>query len=237
MAGSSSSTVDSAMTNGECVCTIAAAWLAWYSARCMGVSVDGRGPDTRAASDVRTRQMSAGPIRSYGSPDGVIAISPPRRTLRLPEVPGARSSAAIRRAWPTRPSRSARLTPAWSASGAALTSPPRCRSPPRLSPHPSPSPAFLQVIITLPAREATQTRDQSDRAVMIMAIWLLEGGSTTPEPAASAGFHDHGHFSAYRAIRRKVSVIMEVALVEQPDRHEHERGCGWRVPGTANSSR
>ena len=90
--------MDSATTNGEWVCTIAAAWLAWYSARCIGVSVDGRGPDTSAASDVRIRQMSAGVIRSYGIPDGVIAISPPRRTLRLPDVPGARSSAAIRRA-------------------------------------------------------------------------------------------------------------------------------------------
>src|SRR5262249_33794758 len=58
-------------------------------------------------------------------------------------------------------------------------------------------PAFLQVIITLPAREATQTRDQSDRAVMIMAIWLLGAEQLRNRPHRP-GFHDHGHFSAYR---------------------------------------
>src|SRR5262249_5588477 len=60
------------------------------------------------------------------------------------------------------------------------------------------------------ARSRTITPKALQPAFMIMAIWPMGGGRTNPNPAASAWFHDHGHFSAYRTI---VSVIMEVALV------------------------
>src|SRR4051794_690933 len=85
----------------EWVCTIAPASVAAYTARCSGVSDDGRTPSGSSAvtapSARRTGTHRAGSPSARREPRGVISISSSSRTLRLPAVPTTSPPSAMAR--------------------------------------------------------------------------------------------------------------------------------------------